>query len=87
MLPHRAGRRLVIVSKNRWRDLDPRIRRALLITAATDGALTIAALVDLARRSPNQVRGSRARWAVALSTVNSAGILPLVYLTRGRRNP
>jgi hypothetical protein len=49
-------------ARRKWDDLDPRTRRLIVIAGAIDGALKIAALVDLARRPSNEVRGSKARW-------------------------
>lgn len=71
--------------KRRWSDLSPRARRALLVGAGAEAGLKAVALVDLARRPRDQVRGSKAVWAVALVLVNSAGVLPVYYLVRGRR--
>jgi hypothetical protein len=56
-----------------------------MAVAAVDIGLRIWALVDLARRPATQVRGPKAAWAVGLSVVSSAGVLPLTYLTAGRR--
>jgi hypothetical protein len=53
--------------------------------AALEGAVKVAALVDLARRPASQVRGSKAAWATAITLVNSAGAVPLAYFLRGRR--
>ncbi len=69
----------------RWNDLDPRTRKAILVVGAVDGALKAAALIDLKRRPADEVRGSRKAWAAALTFVNSAGVLPVVYFLRGRR--
>ncbi len=65
-------------------DLDPRARRVVGALAAVDLVLRAVALRDLARRSDSEVRGSRRGWAVALSVVSSAGVLPAVYLRRAR---
>lgn len=72
------------MATNRWKNLDPRARRALLAVGAVDAALRAVALNDLARRPASQVRGSKRNWAVALSVVSSAGVLPVAYLRRGR---
>jgi hypothetical protein len=69
----------------RWNDLDPRIRLAVRLVAAVEAGLKIAALIDLARRPAAQVRGSKRWWALAITLVNSAGAVPLVYFLRGRR--
>jgi hypothetical protein len=72
------------VNRKRWSDLDPRLRRLLVVGALAEGLLKIAALIDLARRPSVAVRGSKARWAVAITLINSAGAVPLAYFTRGR---
>jgi hypothetical protein len=73
------------VEKKRWSDLDPRARQAILAGGAFEAGLKVAALIDLAQRPRSNVRGSKAAWAAALVLVNSAGIVPIVYLVRGRR--
>jgi len=57
----------------------------VMVMAALEGAVKVAALVDLARRPASQVRGSKAAWATAITLVNSAGAVPLAYFLRGRR--
>lgn len=73
------------MAKKRWSALDPRARQAVLLGGAFEAGLKVAALIDLARRPASGVRGSKAAWAVALVGLNSAGVLPVVYLLRGRR--
>lgn len=63
------------------------MRQAVLLAGAVEAGLKIATLIDLAQRPAAAVRGSRAAWAAALALVNSVGILPIVYLLRGRRIP
>jgi hypothetical protein len=59
----------------------------VVVTAATiDGALRLAALIDLARRPASAVRGSKPAWVVSVLLVNSAGVLPVAYFIRGRRS-
>jgi hypothetical protein len=53
--------------------------------ASFEGALKIAALVDLRRRPASQVRGSKWAWALAVFFVNSLGTVPLAYFVKGRR--
>jgi hypothetical protein len=74
------------VAKN-WSELGPRARRLIVVGGTIDTALKVVALVDLSRRPAEQVRGSKRRWAWALTLVNSAGVLPVVYLLRGRVSP
>lgn len=73
------------MTPKRWDDLDVRTRRVLMTGAAFEGTLKIAALVDLARRPSDQVRGSKLGWAAAIVLINSAGAVPIVYFVRGRR--
>jgi hypothetical protein len=45
----------------------------------------MAALVDLARRPSDQIRGAKTLWAAAIIVINSVGVVPIAYLSRGRR--
>ena len=56
-----------------------------MLGGAFEAGLKIAALIDLAQRPRAAIHGSKPGWAVALALVNSAGIVPIVYLFRGRR--
>jgi hypothetical protein len=47
--------------------------------------LKIAALIDLARRPSNEVRGSKDGWAAAVSLINALGAVPIAYFAWGRR--
>jgi len=73
------------MAKKRWQDLSPRTRQWIVAGAVAEGALKIAALIDLKRRPANEVRGSKKTWAVAITLVNSAGAVPVAYFLRGRR--
>jgi hypothetical protein len=75
-----------VTARKKWSDLSPRARRFVVVAGAVDGALKIAALVDLARRPASGVRGSKLAWLVSVSLVNSLGVLPIVYFFRGRRS-
>jgi hypothetical protein len=44
------------VPRRQWSDLSERTRRLLVTTAVSDGALRVAALVDIKRRSASQIR-------------------------------
>jgi hypothetical protein len=72
------------MAKRKWKDLSPRTRKVIIAGAAVDGTLKIVALVDLVRRPSSQIRGSKAAWATAVTVLNSAGVVPILYLTRGR---
>ena len=73
------------MSKKRWSDLSPGVRRFILIGGAFEGVLKIAALVDLARRRPEEVRGSKPWWAAAIVLINSVGAAPVAYFAYGRQ--
>jgi type II secretory pathway component PulM len=68
----------------RWSDLSPRSRKLLIAAGVAEAALKVAVLVDLRRRPPSEIRGSRRAWTAAM-LVNSAGILPILYFVFGRR--
>jgi hypothetical protein len=74
-----------VTARTKWNDLQPRTRRLIVAAGAVDALLKIAALIDLARRPANEVRGSKARWAAALTLTNSLGTVPLAYFAWGRR--
>ena len=71
--------------KKRWSDLSKRDRRLIVVGAAIDGILKIAALVDLRRRPAAEIRGRKWVWATVLVLANSAGAVPLGYFRFGRR--
>ncbi|MGW1344410.1 DUF5652 family protein [Kribbella sp. NPDC002412] len=71
----------------RWDELSPRTRRIVITAGAFDSVLKTAALVDLARRSAAEVRGSKVGWAVAITMTNSVGMVPIAYFVYGRRQP
>lgn len=73
------------MTKRRWNELSQRTRRLIIIGGAFEAVLKAAALLDLARRPAAGVRGSKARWAVAIVLVNSVGAVPIAYFLRGRR--
>jgi hypothetical protein len=71
----------------RWNDLSPRTRKIIIAGAVAESALKAVALVDLKRRPASEIRGPKWAWVPGLTVVNSAGIIPLAYLFRGRRPP
>jgi hypothetical protein len=73
------------VASKRWNDLDPRARKLIVIGGAAEGALKIAALIDLKRRPSADVHGPKVGWAAAITLVNSIGAVPLLYFRYGRR--
>ena len=80
-----GGAQSCVVANTRWRDLDPRVRQAIMIGGAFEAGLKVAALIDLAQRPRGDIRGSKRWWAVGLALVNSGGVVPIVYMLRGRR--
>jgi hypothetical protein len=76
-----------MAARRQWSDLSKRTRRLLIITAAAEGILKAAALVDIKRRPASQIRGPKWMWAAALAVVGSAGVLPISYFVFGRQQP
>lgn len=68
-----------------WRGLDARVRAAVLLAAGIEAGLKLAALIDIAQRSPDEVVGGRSRWVVAILVLDTFGLLPVAYFLRGRR--
>jgi hypothetical protein len=66
----------------KWDALTDRQKVALLVVASVEVALTATALVDLARRPRDLVRGPKALWLVGCF-VQPLG--PIAYLTIGAR--
>jgi hypothetical protein len=73
------------VAIKRWTELSPGSRRLIIAGGVWEGALKVAALIDLARRPASEVRGSRMRWALAVTLINSVGAIPIAYFVYGRR--
>ncbi|QGN33441.1 PLDc N-terminal domain-containing protein [Microlunatus sp. Gsoil 973] len=66
-------------------ELDPRTKKIMIAVGAAEAVFKIIALVDLARRRQAAVRGKKIVWATAITTINSAGLVPLLYFLIGRR--
>ena len=66
----------------KWDDLSDRQKTALLVAVTVELALTATALVDLARRPRELVRGPKALWFLGCF-VQHVG--PIAYLTVGAR--
>jgi hypothetical protein len=73
------------VAKKKWNELSPRTRRLIIAGGVFEGVLKVAALIDLARRPASEVRGSKVRWALAVTLINSLGAVPVAYFAYGRR--
>jgi hypothetical protein len=70
------------VARRQWSDLGTRQKQGLYAVAVVETVLTVAALVDLARRPASDVRGPKAAW-VAGAFVQPVG--PIAYFVVGRR--
>ena len=68
-----------------WSDLSENTRRLIIAAGVADGVLRVAALIDIIRRPASQIRGRKPVWAVAVTIVSSAGLLPISYFVFGRR--
>ena len=73
------------MARRRWSDLSERNRRLLVVGAAVEGVLKIAALVDLKRRPAARSAGRKWVWATVVTLANSVGVVPLGYFLFGRR--
>ena len=65
-----------------WSDLTESQQRTIIALSAVELVLTTVALVDLARRPRELVRGPKALWALGCF-VQPVG--PIAYLAAGRR--
>jgi hypothetical protein len=66
-----------------WEDLTPVQRTGAVAAGAVQLALLGAALADLRRRSPEELRGGKGLWKAAVF-VNYVG--PIAYFLVGRRH-
>jgi phospholipase D-like protein len=73
------------MATRKWSDLSTGNRRLLVGAAVVEGVLKVAALVDMARRPADQIRGSKWVWAPTVLLVNAFGGAPLAYFAFGRR--
>jgi Phospholipase_D-nuclease N-terminal len=71
------------MAKQRWSDIPPRKRKAIVAIGIVQNALLAAALIDIKRRPARDINGSKGLWA-ALSFINFVG--PVVYYFVGRRD-
>lgn len=65
-----------------WQDLSERQKAGIVAAALVQVGLQLAALIDIRRRRPEQVRGSKRAWATA-TFVNFLG--PIAYFVYGRK--
>ncbi len=68
--------------RKKWADLSPFQRGAVVVISFVQVALLIAALVDISRRSPEEINGDKRLWTI-LAFVNYIG--PISYFLFGRK--
>lgn len=73
------------MARKRWSELTPRTQRIIVLAGTSEGTLKVLALIDLARRPASEIKGSKLRWALAITLINSVGAVPIIYFTWGRR--
>ena len=56
-----------VARTRKWDELSPGTKRLVVVAGTVEAVLKVAALVDLARRPAEQVRGPKWRWALAVS--------------------
>lgn len=74
-----------MAARKKWSDLSARTRGLIIAAAVVEGALKVAALIDIKRRPASQIRGPKWLWVPVVSLVNSLGGAPLAYFKFGRR--
>ena len=74
-----------MAAKRQWSDLSERTRGLIITAAVAEVILKVAALIDIKRRPASQVRGPRWLWALVVTVVSSAGVVPISYFVFGRR--
>lgn len=67
-----------------WRERTNKQRLRMMVQAAFQLGLLVAALWDLRKRPADQIRGSKRVWAL-VSGVNFLGLGPIAYFLFGRR--
>ncbi|MBC8075240.1 MAG: PLDc N-terminal domain-containing protein [Chloroflexales bacterium] len=70
------------MQRKRWQDRSAGQRRTIIMGGALQIARFLAAMIDLRRRPPEAVNGSKRLWTAALF-VNTIG--PLAYFRFGRK--
>lgn len=70
-------------SSRSWKDMSERQQRVIVVLGTIQAAMALAAWLDLARRSSEQVTRSKRIWA-AVICINFFG--PITYFVLGRRS-
>jgi len=71
-----------MTTNKRWDELTDRQQKSIIVLAGVELIITTVALIDLARRPAEQVRGPKALWALGCF-IQPIG--PIAYLAAGRR--
>jgi hypothetical protein len=71
--------------RKRWSELSLMTRAAIVKLVVLDVGMKCWALADLVNRPQSRVKGSKTGWAIALTIVNSVGLLPATYLAWARK--
>lgn len=72
------------MAKKKWSELSGPQQAATVAVSTVELVLTAIALVDLVKRPPEQIRGTKGLWAVGVF-IQPVG--PIAYLMVGRRSP
>jgi hypothetical protein len=75
---------MIAARRQRWHELSPRERRAIVLLGAVQAALLTAALRDVIRRPAGELTAPKPIW-VAACFVNFLG--PIAYFVFGRHGP
>jgi hypothetical protein len=71
------------MARRKWRDLDPRQRRAIVVSGTIQAGLALSAWYDLSHRPQELVNGPKIVWALVIA-INFVG--PVVYFRFGRHH-
>ncbi len=71
--------------KKQWSDRSERTRKLIIAGAVGEGILKVLALIDIKRLAGKPDPGPKWFWAVLMTVVGSAGILPVSYFLAGRK--
>jgi hypothetical protein len=72
-----------MLRKKRWEELTALQRTAIVFLGVLQVMLMLVALLDIRRRPPHEIRGSKRMWRL-LAFVNFIG--PMAYFLFGRRD-
>jgi hypothetical protein len=70
------------MARKKWADLSKGQQTAMLVAGSIQLSLAATAYADLVTRDPEELNGSKGKWA-AIIAINFVG--PIAYFARGRR--